>query len=314
MSVDMQGRERANGAGAGSFRSGFVAIVGRPNVGKSTLLNALVGQKVAIMSPRPQTTRHRIRGVLTTQSGQVVFIDTPGIHRPRHRLGEYMVQAAEAALREVDLILFVCDATEPGHPGDEAVIERLRRVSTPVFLVINKVDAVPKAQLLPLMDDYKGRYDFAEIIPVSALEGTQLSELVRLIMDRLPEGPMYYPEGMVTDHPEAFLIAEVIREKVLMLTREEVPHAVMVDIEQLERRPNGVLYVHAVIYTERDSQKAILIGKQGAMLKQVGQLARRELEALLGTRMFLELWVKVKKDWRDQPNILRRFGFDPKQM
>jgi GTP-binding protein Era len=296
------------------FKSGFAAIVGRPNVGKSTLLNAMVGHKVAIMSPRPQTTRNRIRGVLTTERAQVIFIDTPGIHKPKHRLGEFMVEAAVSALREVDVVLLVCDATEPGHPGDDAVIEHLQRVQTPVFLVINKIDAIPKAQILPIIAQYKDKYPFAEVVPVSAVEGTQLSELVELIIQRLPEGPKYYPEGMVTDHPEAFLIAEIIREKVLLLTREEVPHAVTVDIEQLERRNNGVVYVHAVIYTERESHKAILIGKQGAMLKQVGQAARQELEALLGTRMFLELWVKVKKDWRNQPAMLRRFGFDARDL
>jgi GTP-binding protein Era len=219
--------------GQASFRSGFAAIVGRPNVGKSTLLNAIVGRKIAIMSHRPQTTRNRIRGVLTTEQAQVIFIDTPGIHKPKHRLGEYMVEAAEAALREVDVVLFVCDATEPGHPGDDHVIERLRNVDTPVFLVINKVDAVPKPAILEMIDQYKDKHSFAEVIPVSALEGTQLSELVDLIVQRLPEGPMYYPEGMVTDNPEAFIIAEIIREKVLLLTREEVPHSVMVDIEQL---------------------------------------------------------------------------------
>ncbi|MCL6637523.1 MAG: GTPase Era [Alicyclobacillus sp.] len=293
------------------FKSGFVALVGRPNVGKSTLLNALVGRKVAIMSNRPQTTRHRIRGVLTSEHAQVVFIDTPGIHQPRHRLGAYMVEAAEAALREVDVVMFVVDATEPGAPGDRMVLERLQQVRTPVFLVINKVDAVAKPSLLVTMDKLRTWYPFRHIIPVSAKDGTQLAELTQRLVEELPEGPKYYPDDMVTDHPEQFIIAEIVREKVLHLTREEIPHSVAVVVEQLERRPDrDVLYVNAVVYTERDSQKAILIGKGGQMLKRVGQLAREELEALFGLKVYLELWVKVKKDWRNEPAWLRRFGFE----
>ncbi|MCL6442952.1 MAG: GTPase Era [Alicyclobacillus sp.] len=293
------------------FRSGFAALIGRPNVGKSTLLNALVGQKIAIMSNRPQTTRNRIRGVLTTDSAQVIFIDTPGIHKPRHRLGEYMIEAAEMTLREVDVVLFVCDATAPGHPEDDLVFERLTNVQTPVFLVINKVDAVEKARILEMIAMYKDRFPFREIIPVSAKDGTQLPELEKLLIAELPEGPKFYPDDMVTDHPEQFVIAELVREKVLQLTREEVPHSVMVDIEQMERRENSnTLYVHAVIYTERDSQKGILIGKRGSLLKRVGQMARQEIEALFGTKVYLELWVKVKRDWRNEPSLLRRWGFD----
>ena len=298
-------------SGETTYKSGFIALIGRPNVGKSTLMNALVGQKVAIMSNRPQTTRNRIRGVLTTESSQIVFIDTPGIHKPHHRLGEYMVEAAEATLREVDAVLFVVDATEPDHPLDELVLERIRSVQTPVFLVINKVDAVPKPRVLQMIADYNGRRPFAEIIPVSAKTGIQLDELRRSIEVQLPEGPKFYPDEMVTDHPESFVIAENIREKVLSQTREEVPHSVMVEVEQMERRENtDVLYVHAIIYTERESQKAILIGKRGAMLKRVGQLARQELEALFGNKVYLELWVKVKKDWRNEPSMLRRLGFE----
>lgn len=298
-------------SGDATFKSGFAALIGRPNVGKSSLLNALVGQKVAIMSNRPQTTRNQIRGVLTNEASQIVFIDTPGIHKPHHRLGEYMVEAAEATLREVDVVLFVCDATEPSHRDDELVLERIRNVQTPVFLVINKVDAVEKSVVLQLMAAYKDKRTFAQIIPVSAKDGTQLDKLVELLVERLPEGPKYYPDDMVTDHPEQFIIAESVREKVLRLTREEVPHSVMVEVEQLEHRDaTNVLYVHAIIYTERNSQKGILIGKGGAMLKRVGQLARQELEALLGTKVYLELWVKVKKDWRNEPSMLRRWGFE----
>lgn len=293
-----------------SFRSGFAALIGRPNVGKSTLLNALIGQKVAIMSSLPQTTRNQIRGVLTTNTAQIIFIDTPGIHRPQHRLGEYMVQAAEATLREVDVVILVADATERSPSVDDLVIERLQPISTPVVLVLNKVDAIDKPKLLTFIDYYQKQYAFRAIVPVSAKEGTQLEDLKQVILEDLPEGPKYYPDESVTDHPEQFVIAEFIREKVLKLTREEVPHSVMVDIEQLERREgSGVIYVSAVIYTERESQKGILIGKNGAMLKHVGQLARRELELLFGSKVFLELWVKVKKDWRNEPALLKRWGF-----
>ncbi|MCY0888474.1 MAG: GTPase Era [Alicyclobacillaceae bacterium] len=291
-----------------SFRSGFVAIVGRPNVGKSTLLNHLIGQKVAIMSNRAQTTRNAIRGVMTRSDAQVIFIDTPGIHQPKHLLGERMMDAALQTLQEVDVVLMVVDATESGIHKDAPVLELLKDVTTPVYLVLNKVDRIKKEQLLPLIASYHKARSFQEVIPVSALTGTQLDELVQLIVEALPVGPKYYPDGMVTDHPEAFIIAEMVREKVLHLTREEIPHSIMVDIESMERRSNGTLYVNAIIYTERTSQKGILIGKDGAMLKRVGELARHELERLLGMRMFLELWVKVKKDWRNEPSMLRRIG------
>lgn len=297
-----------------AFRSGFAALIGRPNVGKSTLLNAFVGQKIAIMSNRPQTTRNRIHGVLTTADAQLVFIDTPGLHTPRHKLGEYMVTAAESALKEVDVILMVTDATENRPDLDKVVIDRLRSVDTPVYLAINKVDAVSKPDVLTFIDTYRKLYPFREIVPISARNGTQLDTLKALILREMPEGPKYYPDDMLTDHPEQFIITEVIREKVLRLTREEVPHSVMVEIEQFERREGSdVLHIGAVIYTERESQKGILIGKRGDMLKRVGQLSRQELEALLGTKIFMELWVKVKKDWRNEPSFLRRFGFDERE-
>ncbi|MFX4302826.1 GTPase Era [Alicyclobacillus tolerans] len=293
-----------------AFRSGFVAIVGRPNVGKSTLLNQLVGRKVAIMSNRPQTTRHQIRGVVTTDSGQMIFIDTPGIHKPKHRLGEAMVETALAALREVDVVLFVADITSSQIDQDRQILQRMKDLTTPVFLVLNKIDAEEKGKILSKIEQYQSLYPFAEHIPVSAKRGTQLNVLTEQIMFVLPEGPKYYPDHMVTDHPESFLIEEMIREKVIHLTREEIPHSVAVVLEQMEQRPRGTLYVQAVIYTERDSQKGILIGKQGAMLKKVGELARAELERLLGNKMYLELWVKVKKDWRNDDSVLRRFGFE----
>lgn len=303
-----------SGRGSIAFRSGFATLIGRPNVGKSTLLNALIGQKVAIMSNRPQTTRNRIHGVLTTDEAQLVFIDTPGLHDPQHKLGEYMVTVAENAMREVDVIVMVCDATANRPDLDKTVVDRLRGVTTPVYLVINKVDAVAKPDLLTFINNYRDLYPFREIIPVSARDGTQLDTLKSLILREMPEGPKYYPDGMYTDHPEQFVIAEVIREKVLHLTREEVPHSVMVQIEQFERREGtGILHVGAVIFTERESQKGILIGKDGAMLKRVGQLSRQELEALLGTKIFMELWVKVKKDWRNEPGFLRQFGYDERE-
>ncbi|WAH38551.1 GTPase Era [Alicyclobacillus dauci] len=292
-----------------NYKSGFVAIIGRPNVGKSTLLNAMIGQKIAIMSNRPQTTRNRIRGVRTTETSQTIFIDTPGIHTPHHRLGEYMVEVATQTLKEVDLVLFVVDSTTGVHPGEIEIVKQFASVKTPIFLVLNKVDLVDKPKLLDRIHDYQEIYAFDEYVPVSALKEDQTGVLVSLIEERLPDGPKFYPDDMVTDYPEQFIITEIIREKVLQLTQEEVPHSVMVDVEQMERRNNDTVYVNAVIYTERDSQKGILIGKQGQMLKRVGELARRDLEGLLGNRLYLELWVKVKKDWRNRPTVLRQFGF-----
>ncbi|EPZ52596.1 GTPase Era [Alicyclobacillus acidoterrestris] len=292
------------------YKSGFVAIIGRPNVGKSTLLNAMIGQKIAIMSKRAQTTRNRIRGVRTTDSSQTIFIDTPGIHTPHHRLGEYMVEIATQTLQEVDLVLFVVDATTGLHPAEREIVKQFESVRTPIFLVLNKVDAVEKPILLERIETYQNIHAFDEYVPISALKHDQTETLAKLIEDRLPEGPKFYPDDMVTDYPEQFIIAEIVREKVLQLTQEEVPHAVMVEVEQMERRNQDTLYVHAVIYTERDSQKGILIGKQGQMLKRVGELARKELEALLGSKIYLELWVKVKKDWRNRPTLLRQFGFN----
>lgn len=291
------------------YKSGFVAIIGRPNVGKSTLLNTMVGQKIAIMSRRAQTTRNRIRGVRTTETSQTIFIDTPGIHKPHDRLGEYMVDVAIQTLQEVDLVLFVVDAKSGVHPAELEIAKTFANVRTPIFLVMNKVDLVAKPQLLEQIHTYRDIYAFDEYVPVSALKDEQVDVLSNLIEQRLQEGPQFYPEDMVTDYPEQFIVSEMIREKVLQLTQEEVPHAVMVEVEQMEARSGNTIYVQAVIYTERDSQKGILIGKQGQMLKRVGELARKELEGLLGSKLYLELWVKVKKDWRNRPTALRQFGF-----
>jgi GTP-binding protein Era len=292
-----------------SFRSGFAAIIGRPNVGKSTLLNQLVGQKVAIMSDKPQTTRNKIQGVYTTEKEQIVFLDTPGIHKPKSRLGDYMNQAALSALNEVDVVLVMVDVTmEPGA-GDRFIIEQLKKVDTPVFLVLNKIDQVHPEALLPIIATYKDMHDFAEIIPVSAKLGSNVQTLLDEIVKRLPEGPQYYPADQVTDYPEQFICAELIREKILMLTREEVPHSVAVYVEDMRREDNGVVRLSAVVVVERDSQKRIVIGKNGSMLKEVGTLARQDIERLLGSKIFLELWVKVKKDWRNQEAALKEFGF-----
>ncbi|MGQ7278146.1 GTPase Era [Brevibacillus thermoruber] len=292
------------------FKSGFVSIVGRPNVGKSTLLNHIVGQKIAIMSNKPQTTRNKITAVYTTEQGQVIFLDTPGIHKPKSKLGDYMVAVAENTLNEVDLVLFVIDATEKRGPGDEYIIERLKQVKTPVFLVINKIDKVHPEELLPIIDDYRKLYEFKQIIPISALEGNNTGPLIQAIFDEMEEGPMYYPPDQVTDHPERFIVAELIREKVLHLTREEVPHSIAVTVEEMKRGENGrTLYIYAAIYVERDSQKGILIGERGQMLKEIGRRSRLDIERLMGDKVYLELWVKVKKDWRNQERMLRNFGF-----
>lgn len=292
------------------FKSGFVAVIGRPNVGKSTLVNSLIGQKVAIMSDKPQTTRNKILCVLSNEDAQILFIDTPGIHKPKHKLGEYMVRTAEATLKEVDVILFVVDATEKKGPGEAYILERLSQVSTPVILVVNKIDTLSKQALLPVIDQYTGERDFAAVVPVSALEKTNLTVLVEEIKRHLEPGPQYYPEDMITDQPERLVIAEMIREKVLHHTREEIPHAIAVDIEEITTRPNDDLYVRAVIYVERDSQKGIVIGAGGQLLKEIGRQARGDIQNLLGSKIYLDLWVKVKKDWRNREGILRSFGYE----
>ncbi|MGF9712972.1 GTPase Era [Paenibacillus naphthalenovorans] len=291
------------------FKSGFVAIIGRPNVGKSTLMNQVIGQKIAIMSDKPQTTRNKIHGVYTTDEAQIVFLDTPGIHKSQSKLGDYMVKAAESALSEVDAILFLVDVAEGLGGGDRYIIEQLKKVKTPVLLVMNKIDQVHPEALLPVITTYKDLYPFAEIVPISAKHGNNVSTLLDQVIKYLPEGPQYYPADQVTDHPEQFVCAELIREKILHLTREEVPHSIAVSIEDMKLEENGVVHISAVIYVERDSQKGIIIGKKGALLKEVGQKARADIEALLGSKTFLELWVKVKKDWRNQERVLRDLGF-----
>ncbi len=291
------------------FKSGFVAIIGRPNVGKSTLLNRVVGQKVAIMSDKPQTTRNKIHGVYTTDTAQIVFLDTPGIHKPQSKLGSYMMQVAEGTLNEVDAILFLVDVSEGLGGGDRYIIERLKQVKTPVILVMNKIDKVKPEDLLPIIVQYKDLYPFAEIIPISAMQGTSVNVLLEQAVRYLEEGPMYYPADQVTDHPEQFVCAELVREKILHLTREEIPPSIAVTIQDMKVQENGVVHISAVIFVERDSQKGIIIGKNGALLKEIGRMARVDIEKLLGNKCFLELWVKVKKDWRNQDRVLKDLGF-----
>jgi GTP-binding protein Era len=292
------------------FKSGFVAIVGRPNVGKSTLMNQVIGQKIAIMSDKPQTTRNKIHGVYTTDDVQIVFLDTPGIHKPNSKLGNYMLKAAESAFNEVDAILFLTDVTEPIGGGDRYIMEQLKKVTnTPVFLVLNKIDKIHPDEMLPVIDKFRKQMNFSEIVPVSALEGNNVNSLLEQVSKYLNEGPMYYPADQITDHPEQFVCAELIREKLLHLTREEVPHSIAVEIESMSVQDNGLVNIGAVIFVERDSQKGIIIGKSGALLKEVGKLARLDIEKLLGSKIFLELWVKVNKDWRNRESMLKSLGY-----
>lgn len=296
---------------AKGYKSGFISIIGRPNVGKSTFLNRVIGQKIAIMSDKPQTTRNKVQGVLTLNDAQMIFIDTPGIHKPKHKLGDFMVKVATNTLKEVDLILFMINATEGYGRGDEFIIEKLKNVNTPVFLVVNKIDAVHPDELLPLIEKYQALYPFAAVVPISALQGNNVETLLDQIKEHLPEGPQYYPADQVTDHPERFIISELIREKVLHLTREEIPHSIAVVIDSIKKMEKGdTINVMATIVVERDSQKGIVIGKQGKMLKEVGSRARVDIENLLGSKVFLELWVKVQKDWRNKASQLRDYGFN----
>ncbi|KYH31003.1 GTPase Era [Neomoorella mulderi] len=295
---------------AEEYVSGFAGLIGRPNAGKSTLLNRLVGRKIAIMSDKPQTTRNKILGVLTTDSYQIVFLDTPGIHKPQHQLGEYMVAVARNTLAEVDVVLYVVDAAVSPGAGEEYIIAQLKEVATPKILILNKIDLVDTATLDQREEFFQARLDFKAVQAVSALAGTNVAALPEIISSFLPPGPQYYPPDMVTDQPEKFVMAELIREQVLRVTREEVPHAVAVVVEEIAQRPNDYLYVDAVIYVERDSQKGIIIGQGGQRLKEIGTQARQEMEALLGSKIFLNLRVRVKKNWRQQELALRQLGYD----
>ena len=290
--------------------SGFAAIVGRPNVGKSTLTNGLIGEKIAIMSDRPQTTRNKIMCILNTENAQIMFLDTPGIHKPHHKLGEYMVRTAESTLKEVDVILFVIDVSEKRGAGENYILELLQKVKTPVILVANKIDKLQdKSKLFNIINEYTALYNFAAVVPVSALEDKEFPGLVEEITTHLPEGPDYFPDDMITDQPERVIAAEMIREKVLLSTRDEVPHSIAVEVDEFKVRENEDVYIRATIFVERDSQKGIVIGAKGSLLKKIGQQARRDIEALLGCKVFLELWVKVKADWRNKDKALKKFGY-----
>ena len=293
------------------YKSGFISIIGRPNVGKSTFLNRVIGQKIAIMSDKPQTTRNKVQGVLTTNDSQMIFIDTPGIHKPKHKLGDFMLKVSKNTLREVDVIMFMVNAEQKLGKGDEFILEMLAGNPTPVFLVINKIDQIHPHELIGIIESYKDRYNFAEIVPISALQGNNVENLLATLTKYLPEGPQYYPADQVTDHPERFIISELIREKVLHLTREEVPHSIAVVIDKIRRDEENEdkIHVAATIIVERDSQKGIVIGKRGALLKEVGIRARKDIEMLLGSKVYLELWVKVQKDWRNKSTHLRDLGF-----
>ncbi len=292
------------------FKSGFVALIGRPNVGKSTLLNLLLGTKIAIISNKPQTTRNRILGIKNDPGGQIIFLDTPGIHRARSRLNQYMVKVALTTYNEVDAVCWMIEAERPENEENDFILETLNKVTKPVLLLINKIDLIPRGELLPIMERYSRRRSFEQIIPISALRGEGAEVLTEELLKILPPGPKLFPEDIVTDLTERFLAAEWIREKIFLLTREEIPYATAVEIEEFrEQVDKDLIVIRATIQVERESQKGILIGGKGRMLKEIGRLAREELEALLGAKIFLELWVKVEKDWRENPQALRRLGY-----
>lgn len=295
------------------YKSGFAALIGRPNVGKSTLMNALIGQKIAITSNKPQTTRNRIQTVYTCEEGQIVFVDTPGIHKSKNRLGDYMVNVAQRSLKEVDVILYLVEPSDFIGPGERHIIDQLRTLPTPVILVINKIDTVKREELLGFIDTYRREMEFAEIVPVSALKSDNLKELIKCIMLYLPCGPAFFDEDTVTDQPERQIVAELIREKALRRLEEEIPHGIAVTIEKMKWRRN-IVEIDATIICEKNSHKGIIIGKQGAMLKKIGTDARRDIENMLEKQVNLQLWVKVKKDWRDSDYLMKNFGYNPKDI
>ena len=295
------------------FKSGFVSIVGRPNVGKSTLMNNVVGEKIAIMSDKPQTTRNTIQAVYTEEEAQVVFLDTPGIHKPKNKLGEFMVKSATDAFKNVDLVLFVVDESKKIGPGDRKIIDDLKNIKTPVVLVLNKIDQLNEEELFDLMKMYNAEGVFEQIVPISALKGRNINELLKVIKSHLEEGPQYFPDYMITDQPERVLVSELIREKVLHYIHDEVPHGVAVEIERMKsRKDKEIVDISAVIYCERDSHKGIIIGKNGRKLKGIGKSARADIELLLGSQANLQLWVKVKENWRNLQNYVSNFGYTEK--
>lgn len=292
-----------------AHKSGFVTIIGRPNVGKSTFVNRVIGHKIAIMSDKAQTTRNKIQGVMTQEDTQIIFLDTPGIHKPKHKLGDYMMRVATNTLSEIDAIMFMVNVNEDIGRGDEYIIEMLKSVKTPVFLVLNKIDLVHPDELMPRIEKYKKYMNFTEIVPISALEGLNVEHFINVIKSYLPEGPKYYPDNQISDHPEQFVVSELIREKILHLTNEEIPHAIGVNVDRMIKEDEERVRIEATIFVERDSQKGIVIGKGGKKLKEVGKRARQDIEGLLGSKVYLELWVKVQKDWRNKVNFIRQMGY-----
>lgn len=290
-------------------KSGFVSIIGRPNVGKSTFVNRVIGHKIAIMSDKAQTTRNKIQGVMTRDDTQIIFIDTPGIHKPKHKLGDYMMRVAKNTLSEIDAIMFMVNVNEDIGRGDEYIMEMLKNVKTPIFLVLNKIDLVHPDTLMPKIEQYQSYMDFTDIIPISALEGLNVDHFIDVLKSFLPEGPKYYPDNQISDHPEQFVVSEIIREKILHLTSEEIPHAIGVNVDRMIKEDEDRVRIEATIYVERDSQKGIVIGKGGKKLKEVGKRARRDIEMLLGSKVYLELWVKVQRDWRNKVNFIRQIGY-----
>ncbi len=298
-----------------AFRSGFVSLIGRPNVGKSTLMNCLVGEKIAIISNKPQTTRNKIQSILTTDTFQIIFIDTPGIHTPKSKLGNYMVKSAETTLNEVDIVLYLIEPYKKIKESDLKILERLQNIKSNVFLIINKIDTIEKEEILRVINAYSTKYSFKEIIPISAIKGVNTDDLLKNIEKYLPEGPKYFPEDMITDQPERQLAAEIIREKALYLLQEEIPHGIAVEITGMKKRENKeIIDIDATLYCEKNSHKGIIIGKQGSMLKKIGSKARYDIEKLLGSSINLQIWIKVKKDWRDSDFLLKNFGYDSKNI
>ena len=290
-------------------KSGFVSIIGRPNVGKSTFVNRVIGHKIAIMSDKAQTTRNKIQGVMTRDDAQIIFIDTPGIHKPKHKLGDYMMRVAKNTLSEIDAIMFMVNVNEDIGRGDEYIMEMLKNVKTPIFLVLNKIDLVHPDTMMPKIEQYQSYMDFTDIIPISALEGLNVDHFIDVLKSFLPEGPKYYPDNQISDHPEQFVVSEIIREKILHLTSEEIPHAIGVNVDRMIKEDEDRVRIEATIYVERDSQKGIVIGKGGKKLKEVGKRARRDIEMLLGSKVYLELWVRVQRDWRNKVNFIRQIGY-----
>ncbi len=299
--------------GKENFSSGFIAIIGRPNVGKSTLLNRILGQKIAITSNKPQTTRNRILGIHNFSSGQALFVDTPGIHKAKGKLNRFMVDQAIGACSDVDLILFLVEADDSLGGGDEYILKLLDKMSVPVFLIINKIDLIKPQRLLSLIQQYSERFKFAEVIPLSAKGGDGVEQMVKEIEPYLPEGPQYYPEDMLTDQPEKFIVAEMVREKIMRRTNKEIPYGIGVQVETFEEKPEqNLVVIQAMVHVERESHKKIIVGKGGQMIRTVGQDARKEIERLLGTRVFLELFVRVDKDWSQSERMLRELGYSKK--